>query len=260
MAKHLQKLSIFVVPLVILLGAGCATTQSEIPAELRVSIRRLSVAPEIPVPEGFIFQRSESKLESERDTAGVIAAVLGPLLRSRPIDWDRNADIREHVSPATLIPEVLLESFTQELALNSDGYVLVDEDAIPPPDAVFVFQVLEMDWADTIFCPFTAHSKPLLRISAMLVAHPPFILVPESDQTDSLLVPEDRQANPICWHLSRGYCRTHRHQLAPAWHMNTYVKKPDLLRKSLTAICRVAGRNMALNFLRTFPQHQNARR
>jgi hypothetical protein len=222
-------LSALILPLLLapLLLTGCSTliNESKLSEEQKTEIRVVGLYPDIPVPDGFEWPVAASRVENKGDAADLAAAVLGPFLRVRPPDWDRNADIRKFVQPAALIPETLSRAFAADIT-NRTRLTLVTN----PTDAVFSFKVERLDWRDTIGYPFTAHSKPRLTVYVTLSS-----------------------TNAVYWQSRVQVAGTYRPAWMLAWHMNTYVRKPEILRRCLTTLSEEAAHILANNFLKAFP-------
>jgi hypothetical protein len=222
--------------LVVLSACTTLCNESDLPRDSEKAVLRVSISRDFPVPDGFDFGEAKSRVEKEGDAADLIAGAVAPFLRVKPPDWDRNADIRTNVQPAVLIPETVTRVFLDELAKQT-AFVVADNPS--QADAEFVFQVEKMDWQDTLFSPFTAHSKPRLFVTAMLIGRPPHS-------------PESR----VYWRSKIRIDGTYRPAWAPAWHVNTYVREPEILRRSLTALGDRSGRILAENFLKEFSRRE----
>ena len=222
--------------------SACTTlcNTAAVSEEQKQAIRRVSISRDFPVPDGFDFGEGKSRVEKEGDAADLVAGVVRPFLGVKPPPWDRNADIRTNVQPAVLIPETITRVFRDELAKRTALIVVDDPSAA---DAEFVFRVETMDWQDTLFSPFTAHSKPRLFITAMLIGRPPH-----------------SPASRVYWRSRIRIDGTYRPAWAPAWHMNTYVREPEILRKSLTALSEKSAKIFADNFLTAFGRSSAVRR
>jgi hypothetical protein len=221
------------------IGCGGAKVKQSFPAQLdkttMSTIRSVGVSKDIRFPERMTVLATHKKASQ-----GIIGHyVAGQFEDHWSDDFDRM--IKEKVD----IQQYFSQSFYTKFVSGLKGqqiFANVPQDDNAPLDSEFVLNV-----EDYGLDPLrkTPGRGPYIRVSAMMVANPPYVLVPSQKYKVSL-EPENPTQNPVYWYRQIRVCNP-KDPIFPMYEMEEYVRDPDLLKQVFDMAIQVAVEDLMKN-------------
>lgn len=218
MSRRVLARGLIVILPALLLSSGCATKSphpATLGAEVRQTLKSVSLADDIQIPP---------LIRVPRGGGGVLATML-------EIKEEKffNERVKEQLDINAVVAEKLRDGWRARVQeqLVPQGMELVNAGE---GDAEFVLTV--ETFGLTLPSGMSAKQKPSIRLTGMLVSHPPYVLI-RSKERGNRLEPADLQQNPILWMRTVEAPSKARSREYPAHGVGEYRNDANLLAGDL---------------------------